>query len=149
MQTYKEECLLVYPPFSTYGIKLYLFYHKDSLIANMPALLPFNKLFQPRIKWRKDCSRIRQIKPCYDNKPNNLYGKQKLIFVGRYFSKLAIISLFFHLLLFRFCLGDLKSFCLYGDIVLIANLTCALITCALFIVWLMLLLTSARFSAQR
>src|SRR5699024_4899569 len=86
---------------------------------------------------------------CYDNKPNNLYGKQKLIFVGRYFSKLAIISLFFHLLLFRFCLGDLKSFCLYGDIVLIANLTCALITCALitcalFIVWLMLLLTSAR-----
>lgn len=148
MQTYKEECLLVYPPFSTYGIKLYLFYHKDSLIANMSVLL-LNKFSKPIIKWRKDCSRIRQIKPCYDNKPNNLYGKQKLIFLGRYFSKLAIISLFFHLLLFRFCLGDLKSFCLYGDIVLIANLTCALITCALFIVWLMLLLTSARFSAQR
>jgi hypothetical protein len=39
MQTCKEECLLVYRPFSTYGIKLYLFYHKDNLIANMLDIL--------------------------------------------------------------------------------------------------------------
>ena len=42
----------------------------------------YGQIVKPLRALRKKSLEIYKIKPCYDNKPHNLYGKQKLIFVG-------------------------------------------------------------------